>query len=149
MDWIQEHFAIIFWLVVALGCGVIEMVTFQLVAVWFVVGALMAATVAYMGFGIALQAAVALVSSILMLVGLKKLVASKSLSHEIDFIAQMQTKTGVITKAISPLSAGQVLVDGDYWTAVALDDNDSIEVGTKVMIYRIEGAKCVVAVYDL
>lgn len=149
MDWIHEHFGIVFWITVAIGCGVVELATVQLVAVWFVVGALMAAGAAYLGFGIAIQALVALSSSALMLVGLKKFILSKkSLSHELEFNVLMENKTGVVTKPITPLSAGQVIVDGDYWTAIALVDGDSIDVGTKVLIYRIDGAKCIVGVYE-
>jgi membrane protein implicated in regulation of membrane protease activity len=52
-----------------------------------------------------------------------------------------------VTKEILPDERGEVKIKGQYWLAVSAN-NDIIELGSKVSILAIEGAKLIVKKYE-
>jgi hypothetical protein len=53
-------------------------------------------------------------------------------------------KTGTVTSTIFPNSKGHVRIDSEEWSAVAVDENQTIEKGSVVTIEQTEGNKVIV-----
>ena len=138
------------WLIAAMVLFIIEIATSGFVVMWFGVGALVACALDLVGvhnvyvqvivFGIVSFVLVALSRTIFKNVFMRSSPGSKIKTN----IEVMIGKTGVVTTRIdNSLSQGRVLVEGQDWSARAID-NSIIEPETKVKIIRTEGIKFIV-----
>ncbi len=133
----------IFWLIMIIFLGFIELITINLVTVWFVASAVVSFIISFFVESFYIQFAVFVVLGIIFLVTTRKkltswLDKSKQKTNYLDRIMDME---GVVTKEISKNKAGQVKIDGKLWTAVS---NKKIEVGKEITIKKIDGVRLVV-----
>lgn len=138
--------SVIIWLCLVVLFVIVETATVSLVALWFIGGSLAALLAAALGAGYALQAAVFVVISAVLLLLLRPL-AKKHLSRK--FVPtnadRLIGKTALVTQTIDPLRGlGEIRVEGVLWGA-RCTDADTIREGELVRIDRIEGAKLVVS----
>lgn len=136
----------IIWLILMVVFLIIEAITMGLTTIWFAVGALVAMILALFGVPIGVQVTVFLILSIACLFFLYPVVKNK--------IKPGQTRTnyetvidkvGIVTEKIDNMKAqGQVKVEGQIWSAKALEDIE-IEVGAKVKIIEVIGVKLIVS----
>jgi membrane protein implicated in regulation of membrane protease activity len=136
----------IFWLVVACGFGVGELLSGSafFLAPFAIGAALAAAAASELGEGAA--AAVFLAASILTLLSVRPLVTRRLHSGPALRTggAALVGKHALVTERISNHEGlGRVRIDGELWTARSLDDH-VIEPGTSVEVVDIKGATALV-----
>ena len=140
------NWAAIIWLALTVVFLITEAVTVTVVSLWFAAGSLAAMVTALTGGGLAFQATVFLIISIVMLTALRPLVrkyVTPTLTPtNIDSVIG---SVGIVTVQIDNISAtGQVKLNGMEWTARSTS-GEPIATGTQVTVNRIEGVKVFVS----
>lgn len=131
------------WLGVLAVMVVAEMLTTQLVSIWFAIGALGAFLTALAGVEeLWIQIVVFVVVSAIALAVtrplVRKIVNRKTVPTNADMVIG---QVGIVTDRIDNVAeTGLVKVNGSVWTARA-SDNSIIEKGEKVEIQEIKGVK--------
>lgn len=121
---------------------VIEMLTVELVTIWFAFGAVAAIICSFFTESVIIQLAVFLITSIMALVIMKPILKRfKSFDVTPTNLDRVIGKVGKVTKAIELDKYGEVKVLGNVWTAVA---KEYIAEGEKVKILSIDGVKLIV-----
>jgi membrane protein implicated in regulation of membrane protease activity len=133
------------WLIIAFILAVIEAFSLGLTTIWFAGGAVVAVVAALLGVSVPLQVVIFVVVSILLLVLTRpwamKHFKSKLESTNIDAVIG---KEAMVTKEISPFSAGEAKLNGLTWVALATDKNMTIAAETAVKVDAVEGVKLIV-----
>ena len=130
------------WFIVFLIMLVIEIVTVNLVSIWFDIGALSAMLTAYFTESIVIQIVVFIVVSILTLIITKPLVKKfKGFDITPTNSDRVIGKTGEVTKSIGKNNYGEVKIFGNTWTATSKEE---LKVGDKVKVLSIDGVKLIV-----
>lgn len=133
------------WLVALIGLLILEAATVQLVAIWFMGGALAAMVASLCGLSVIWQIVLFVVFSGLSLIILRPLLANKLRTRQVPTNADMVIgKTAVVLETIDNLqSTGRVKVSGLDWAARSYD-NSIIQPGAKVGVCAIDGVKLIV-----
>ena len=122
-----------------MALAIFELITINLVSIWFAIGALASFTVSLVSSDTTLQIAVFVIVSFISLVLTKSFVKKIRTKDPIPTnLDRVIGEIGIVTEEITKLNPGEVKVDGKRWTAVA---NKKISVGSKVEILSIEGVK--------
>jgi len=133
------------WLLSALVLALIEVTTVNLVFIMLAAGALAGAVTALGTSSIALQALVAAVVSVLMLVVVRP-VALRHLRQPTEVrtgTAALVGAGGVVLDRVDSRD-GRVKIGGEIWSARTFDPAAVLEPGTPVEVVRIDGAHAVV-----
>lgn len=130
------------WLIVIILLTILEIVSVNLICVWYIVSALISLVLSFFIDSFYIQFAVFVcVGLILMLITrpilMKKLV-KKDVKTNFDRVIGMSAE---VTEEITRNKVGEVRVDGKHWSAIS---NSKIEVGTTVIVESIDGVKLVV-----
>ena len=106
------------WLIIAFLLAVIEAFSLGLTTIWFAGGAVVAVVAALLGASIPLQVVIFVVVSILLLV-LTRPWAMRHFKSKIENtnIDAVIGKEAMVTKEISPFSAGEAKLNGLTWVA--------------------------------
>lgn len=121
---------------------VIELVTVNLVTIWFVIGALAAMILSFFIDSFVIQIVVFIVVSVIALLVTRPIVKKfKGFSVVPTNSDMVIGKTGVVTKKIEANKYGEVKVFGNSWMATS---SDEIDVDKKVRILSIDGVKLIV-----
>ena len=132
----------IVWLLIVFFLSFIEVVTVNLVTIWFIVSALVSLLLSFFVDSFTIQFIVFGILGIILL-----LTTGKSLKKIFD---EEQTRTnadrvigmiGVVTEEIKKNVVGEVKVDGKKWSAIS---TSTIKAGEEVLIEKIDGVKLVV-----
>ena len=138
----------VFWLVLAVVLGVIEAVTFQMVAIWFALGALAAIIPGLLGFNVWVQ------FSVFLLVSVAALVATRPFVNKILKFRQVHTnadsligQVGVVfaDSVDGEITSARVMVSGQDWAACT-EDGMALHKGDRVLVKAIEGVKLIVEI---
>ena len=135
-----------FWLVTFIVLLVIEAMTLGLTTLWFAGGALVAFIASLLGANSAIQIALFLVVSLVLLIFTRPL-ATKYLNKNATKtnLDEIIGKKAVVTEAIDNLAeVGEAQLEGKIWMARAVDDEGKIEKGTTVIVVEIKGVKLIV-----
>jgi membrane protein implicated in regulation of membrane protease activity len=128
-------------LVIVLFLG-IEAISFNLVTIWFSLGALGAFITAYFTNDITIQIIVFVLITVVSLVLTRPIVKRYINLGIVKLNADaLVGKTGKVITRIEPDEFGVVKIEGKEWTAKS---NSSIKANTKVEILGIEGVKLIV-----
>ena len=153
MDWgifFAEYGVAFFWLFIAIAAAVVESQTCDLVALWFVPGALTAMVVSLFVDWVWLQIIIFLVLSVLTLV-LAKTVFKKHLPQNKAEKLNADSyvgEHGVVTEEINNIKeTGSVKLKGLVWTARSSDDAVKIPVGSVITVREIAGVKLICEPY--
>lgn len=134
----------LFWLVVAILFGIGELFTTGLTLIWFSIGALVVLIFNNFIPSLIHQVIIFALISISLLVIVTKKIVKDDKNHKYETNLQgILSKRGVVKEDIHPYKTGIVIVNGEEWTAVGVD-NEIIEKGTNVEVLKIEGVKLVV-----
>lgn len=133
------------WLVAVIVFVILEAVSYQIISIWFALGAVGAMVCAVFGAGFTAQATVFLVISVICVCFtrpvFKKMLGNKIVKTNVDAMIGAEA---LVTEDIDNISAtGQAKVDGKLWTARSADGN-AIKSGNTVTVERIEGVKLIV-----
>jgi membrane protein implicated in regulation of membrane protease activity len=136
----------VWWMIAAgvLAVGEIATVGFFLGPV--AIAAVLAAIVALVGGGLALQWTVFVAASIASLVGLRPLAR-----RHLRTPARLRTGTAALVGAPAlvlervDVNGGQVKIGGEVWSARSYDEDEVIEPGARATVMKIDGATALVA----
>ena len=133
------------WVVLMIAFALVELLTPQLVSVWFAIGSLGALAAAALNAPLWLQIVIFILISVIMIFVTrplyKKFIKSKLVPTNSD---RLIGETAVVTEAIDNLtSKGTVKVCGQVWSAKS-ENGETIPAETHVTVLRIEGVKLVV-----
>lgn len=141
----MDNIAWILWTILGLGLIIAEIFTLGFVLFWFGIGAIAAALMAYLGFGIGIQFFVFAGVSIILTV-LSRTIFAKYYSHGEEHkvltgIDSLPGQIGTVTaESKGTLGAGEVKVYGSTWRALPDEGEDNLAEGEKVEVVRVEGA---------
>ena len=130
------------WLVVVVLLTVIEVMTINLVSVWFIMSALVSVFMSFWVESFYLQFAVFVGLGIVLML-LTRPILVKKFGHQevktnLDRVIGMD---GIVTGEITRFKIGEVKVDGKRWSAIS---DEKIKEGEHVVIEAIDGVKLVV-----
>ena len=132
----------ILWFLVFLGLLLIELLTVNLVSIWFVVGSIAALITSFFTDSVLLQLVLFLVVSVISLLVMKPFTCRfKSFSITPTNSDRVIGKSAVVLKRIEKNKYGEVKVLGTVWTACS---EEVIAIGSKVKILGIDGVKLIV-----
>lgn len=126
------------WLIIAVALAIVEMLTINLVSIWFVISALCSMIVSLFTDSVTIQVAVFVIIGVILMILTKKFVKKmtpQKVKTNLDRIIGME---GIVTEKITKAHPGEVKVDGKRWTAVA---DKTIDVDTIVKILEINSTK--------
>ena len=128
-----------YWLLIIIILTTIEVITTNLVSVWFIASAIISLIVSFFTDSFLIQFAIFVLGGAIFLLLtnplLKKKLATKKIPTNIDRILGMK---GKVTEKIMPNEIGEVYVDGKKWSAYS---NETIEINELVIIEAINGVK--------
>ncbi len=133
------------WVALMIAFAVVELVTPQLVCIWFAIGSLSAFIAASLSAPLWQQILIFLVVSVIMIFVTRplyhKFIKTKLVPTNSD---RLIGDTAVVAEAIDNLEAkGAVKVQGQVWSARS-ESGEAIPEGTHVTVVRIEGVKLIV-----
>ncbi|WP_409968271.1 NfeD family protein [Bengtsoniella intestinalis] len=125
------------WLGAVILFAVVEAMVTGLVAIWFVVGAVLAFVVSLFGVSATAQLTVFVLGSGIALIATRPLVKKWRTKDVIPTnVDRLIGMTGAVTEILTPV--GTVYIDGKTWTARSMDHTD-IDEGEQVRVCSIEG----------
>lgn len=137
----------VYWLIAFVVLVGIEIVTMALTTIWFAGGAFAAFLVSLFGAGVEIQMAAFLIISFIMLFLTRPFAAKYINSNTVKTNAEsLIGRSARVTAQINnELEQGTAVIDGQEWTARALDSREVIPEGTMVEIEKIRGVKLIVS----
>ena len=134
-----------FWIVLAIALAISEAATMGLTAIWFAIGSLAGALVAYFDVSIVIQISVALSVSAVLLYFTRPVITKwlhvKKVPTNLD---RTIGQKGIVMEEINNQEGtGQVKIGGLMWTAHSQEDQ-IIPAHTEVEVVAIEGVKAIV-----
>ena len=134
------------WLIVFAILIVIEACTMALTTIWFAGGALAAFFAALLGLSIRFHLTLFLLISFLLLVFTRPILIkfTGKNTEKTNADSLIGKKAKVLNKIDNSLAEGTVVLNGQEWTARALDDNQVIPAGETVIVREIRGVKLIV-----
>ena len=141
MEWLGDHLWAV-WLVLAVGLGVAELVSLDLILLMMAVGAIVGALVALVGAPFILQVLLAAGASAAMLLLVRPGLVSR-LHNGPDLVSghnRLVGQQGLVTQELSALNPGRVKIGGEIWSACPYDEGLTIPPGATVEVFAIRGA---------
>lgn len=128
-----------FWFITFLIFLFVELVTVNLVTVWFATGALVSFAVSLFIDNVFLEVFCFIIISILMLITTKPMLKKiKRHSREAFNYERIIGREGIVLKDIKKHQPGEVKVMGSVWTAVS---SEEILKSEEVKVLKVEGVK--------
>lgn len=128
-----------FWIVMIVLLSVIEVLTTSLTTIWFVASALLSLFVSLITDNLFIQFGIFSIVGVLLLIFTKptltRLLKTKQEKTNLDRIIGMK---GIVIKDITPITNGEVKVDGKVWTATS---SDNLKEGDIVEVLEINSVK--------
>ncbi len=129
------------WIIITVVCGSIEIFTLGLWFLWLALAALLVAVGVRLEWlnTLQLQLLVFALFSIVFVIFTRPLAVK--LFKTTDTISNVNAligQHGISTTALTPLTYGQVKVNGEIWTAVS---NQEIELNNRILVIGIDGVK--------
>lgn len=132
------------WLIVAIIFGIAEAMTPSLTLIWFSIGALVVLFLSTFIESIFIQIVLfAAISITLLFIATKKIVKKDENYKYNTNLQAIISKKGIVKSEILPEQTGLVVVEGEEWSAISIDEV-MIEKGSSVEVVKIEGVKLVV-----
>ena len=135
---------VLFWALITLAFVIAEIITIQLVSIWFAAGAFitMICTYAFQP-GFVTELIIFIVTSAVLLVVTFPLLKNWRHVKHVGTNSELEVgKTAsVIEEVDRDKGTGRVRLSGVDWSAVSADGDDIIPVGSIVTVVRVQGAK--------
>ena len=127
------------WMIIFIVLVILELMTVNLVSIWFAIGSLAAFILSFwvesVSWQIAIFVGVSFVTLLLTKGFVSKICGGKIEATNLDRVIG---KIGVVTEEITKLEPGEVKIDGKRWSAIS---SKKIKVDSKVEILSIDGVK--------
>ena len=132
----------VLWLIVIALLTILEMITINLVSVWFIASALVSLFCSFFIDQFLIQFAIFVCLGLVLMVITRPILIKKlSKNKEQTNASRVIGMRGVVTQDIAKNEIGEVKVDGKRWSAIS---SKEIKEGKYVIIEKIEGVKLVV-----
>ena len=137
---------IMVWLILLIVFVVIEVFTLGLTTIWFAGGALVAMLAALLNAPVWLQICVFVIVSLVLLFFTRPIAVKYFNKDRIKTnVESLVGKPAIVISEIDNLQGiGQVMVNGQEWTARSCEDSEKIQVGAVVTVIAINGVKLIV-----
>jgi membrane protein implicated in regulation of membrane protease activity len=140
----------IYWLIAIAIFIVIEIITLGLATIWFAGGSLIAFFVSLAVDSLILEIVVFLIVSFLLLFFTRPIATRFFNTQRVK--TNYQSLIGIDAKVLERIdnfnNSGQVILNGQEWTARAVDDSLIIEPGERVVVNNIVGVKLIVDIKE-
>ncbi len=136
------------WILAALVCGIIEVMSVSFVFLMFAIGALAAGIAGALGANVTIQVIVFVVVTVALLAGLRPFLKGRIERSAGDVRTNTDAligKTGYVTEVVGERH-GRIQFSGGEWSART--ERASIPVGAEVRVDRIDGATAVVSAVE-
>jgi membrane protein implicated in regulation of membrane protease activity len=135
----------VFWLMLFLILAVIEAASFELITIWFAIGALFGFFGALAGFSFLWQVILFVFTATIFLIYTRPLaVKYLNTGTKRTNVDRFLGEQGIVIEAIDAVNGkGQVRVLGQVWSARTLN-GEPIDVDTKIEVLEISGVKLIV-----
>ena len=136
------------WILAALVCGIIEVMSVSFVFLMFAIGALAAGIAGALGANVTIQVIVFVVVTVALLAGLRPFLKGRIDRSAGDVRTNTDAligKTGYVTEIVDERH-GRIQFSGGEWSART--EGVSIPVGAEVRVDRIDGATAVVSAVE-
>ncbi|MBQ9791536.1 MAG: NfeD family protein [Clostridia bacterium] len=136
-----------FWLAVVVVSIAIELVTYEMVAVWFIPSGIICMILEACGVGELVQIVVFIIVSLILMLTLRKAVLKYLTKDGDDNKTGLDTVIGKEYRLITPIALNQpgtVKVNGTEWNVVTNNDEDELPEKTLVKVKAIKGNKLIV-----
>lgn len=134
------------WLGIFIAALVFEFMTADMVTLWFAIAAVPAFILSLLSVHPAIQVAVFIVLSLLLLLLTRPVVIKYFKTNEIKTNVDAIVGTiGTCSEKIVPNEVGHVKLKNQIWSAIS---NQTIEVGAQVRVLDVEGVKLIVEQID-
>ena len=136
----------IFWLVVFVACIVVEIISMGLTTIWFAGGALVAAIAAALSLPIWPQIILFFAVSLVLLYFTRPIAVKYFNKDRVKTNAEsLVGQQAIVISEINNIQGiGQVLVNGQEWSARNVNDSIELPVGSVVIVRAISGVKLMV-----
>ena len=133
------------WIAVIAVAIILEVITEQLVSIWFVPGAIIATILDFFNVHFAVQILVVLILAAAGIVFTKTYLVKKIHSNVVKTnVDAIIGERCVVTERIDNYAGcGQVKIKGQIWSARAVADGDVFEIGDILNVVAIEGVKVI------
>jgi membrane protein implicated in regulation of membrane protease activity len=132
------------WLIAGIGLLVVEVFTGTFVLVMLGGGALAAAVAGFLGAPTPLNAAVFAVVSVVLLLGVRPALRRRLIPALESSTHNMVGATGLVVRRVDR-DSGQIKVEGELWSARALERERVFEPGERVTVMELSGLTAVVS----
>lgn len=141
----------IFWLVVFVACIVAEIISMGLTTIWFAGGALVSAVAAALSAPLWLQIALFFGVSLVLLYFTRPIAVKYFNKDRVKTNAEsLVGQQAIVISEINNLQGiGQVLVNGQEWSARNVNESMQLPVGSVVIVRAISGVKLMVEEKDV
>lgn len=130
-----------FWLVLTVCMFILEICTTALVSIWFVAGGITGLVLAAVHMPVWIQIlGFAAVSALLLLTCRDWLVRHFQVRKTTTSTERLMGEIGVVTTPIDPHEGGRILVKGQDWKAISVED-EPVAIDRKVKVVGIQGVK--------
>lgn len=134
----------IVWLIAIVAFIVLEAVTYQMLSIWFVIGAIGGLIASLLGAGFWVQMTVFLALSVVLLICFRPLAVKKlKTDYKTNADAAVGKKVTVTEEVDNIKGTGAAKLDGMVWT-VRTESGKTLGVGDVAEVKRIEGVKLIV-----
>lgn len=127
------------WLAVILICAFLEVITVNLVTIWFIASGIVALIASIFIDSLLIQVGIFVLLGVFLLITTRKpLQRMVNVHREHTNLDRIYGMKGVVTEEISKNKSGVVKVDGKFWTAISDED---IPVNSIVKVLEINSVK--------
>jgi membrane protein implicated in regulation of membrane protease activity len=142
----MDHMAFV-WLVLLVVLLLVEVMTLNLTTIWFAGGSLIALILAFIGVPFNIQAISFVVVSLVVLFLLRPSVVKRYNSSltQTNVGALVGAEAKVIETINNDEMTGKAIINGQEWTARAIEDDMIIEKDQKAKVVEIKGVKLILS----
>lgn len=126
------------WLGIVIILGFIEVITINLVTIWFVISGLIALACSFIIDSFIIQFSIFVILGLILMLATRKSLKKVLIPNEKTNLDRIIGTKGHVTDTIEKDGVGEVKVDGKKWSAIA---DETIEAGSIVKILAINGVK--------
>ena len=133
----------LFWLIVVILLAMVEIMTINLVTIWFVASGVISLIVSFFTQDLLIQFTIFVLGGLILLIITKPLLDKlKQTKDEKLNLERIIGMTGVVTQEIKKNTIGEIKADGKRWSAIS---ERKIPVDSEVIIEAIDGVKLLVS----
>ena len=136
-----------FWLAAVVVCIALELVTYEMVAVWFIPSGIICMILEACGVDVLVQIVVFIIISLVLMLTLRKMVLKYLTKSGDENKTNLDTIIGKEFRLLTPIALNQpgtIKVSGTEWNAVTTNEEDELPEKTLVKVTAIKGNKLIV-----